>query len=128
SNNNVPLLGMPDENDWILNGLAFDPSLIRDHISYDLAALMGNYAPRTKYCEVVINGEYVGLYLLQEKIKPDSNRVNIEKMTSSDNTLPMLSGGYITKADKLTGGDAVAFSTPSYAGITHYVHDHPKPE
>jgi hypothetical protein len=28
SNNNVSLLGMPSENDWVLNGLAFEPSLI----------------------------------------------------------------------------------------------------
>jgi hypothetical protein len=28
--NNVSLLGMPEENDWILNSLAFDSSLIRD--------------------------------------------------------------------------------------------------
>src|SRR6187431_388456 len=32
SNNNVSLLGMPSENDWVLNSLAFDPSLIRDYL------------------------------------------------------------------------------------------------
>src|SRR5690606_6731806 len=76
----------------------------------------------------MINGEYVGLYLLQEKIKPDSGRVNIVKMSSSDDSGTELTGGYITKADKITGGDAVAFTTPSYVGITEYVHDHPKPD
>ena len=30
SNNNVSLLGMPSENDWVLNSLAYDPSMIRD--------------------------------------------------------------------------------------------------
>ena len=69
SNNNVSLLGMPSENDWILNGLAFDPSLIRDYLSYNLSRQIGEYATRTVYCELVINGEYRGLYLLQEKIK-----------------------------------------------------------
>ena len=34
TNNNVSILGMPEENDWILNSLAFDPSLIRDYLSY----------------------------------------------------------------------------------------------
>src|SRR5688572_18956245 len=33
SNNNVSLLGMPKENDWVLNGLAFDASLMRDYLS-----------------------------------------------------------------------------------------------
>ncbi|HLA56718.1 MAG TPA: CotH kinase family protein [Flavobacterium sp.] len=128
SNNNVALLGMPSENDWVLNGLAFDPSLIRDYLSYNLARQIGDYAPRTEYCEVVVNGEYVGLYILQEKIKADSNRVNIVKIATTDTTVPNLTGGYITKADKLTGGDPVAWSMPSYVGSTEFIHDLPKPE
>jgi hypothetical protein len=129
TNNNVSLLGMPAENDWVLNGLAFDPSLIRDYLAYNLSRQMGNYAPRTQYCELVINGEYRGLYLLQEKIKADSNRVNVLKITNTDNAGENLTGGYITKADKLTGGDPIAWSTVPYAGETvNYVHDLPKPE
>lgn len=80
SNNNVSILDMPSENDWILNSLAFDSSLIRDYLSFSLSSNLGNYAPRGKYCEVVINGDYKGVYLLMEKIKIDSNRVNIQKM------------------------------------------------
>lgn len=128
SNNNVSLLGMPEENDWVLNSLAFDPSLVRDYLSYNLARLMGNYAPRTEYCEVVINGDYKGLYILQEKIKADGNRVNVVKITDEDNTLPNLSGGYITKADKTTGGDPIAWLMDSYNGDTAFIHDLPKPE
>jgi hypothetical protein len=129
TNNNVSLLGMPAENDWVLNGLAFDPSLIRDYLAYNLSRQMGNYAPRTQYCEVIINGDYRGLYLLQEKIKADTNRVNVLKITSADTAGDNLTGGYITKADKLTGGDPVAWSTVPYAGENvNYIHDLPKPE
>ena len=128
SNNNVSLLGMPSENDWILNGLAFDPSLIRDYLAYNISRLMGNYATRTQFCEVVINGSYNGLYLLEEKIKADSNRVNVLKITTSDITGENLTGGYITKADKTTGGDPIAWSTTPYAGNTvNYIHELPKP-
>ena len=132
SSNNVSLLGMPSENDWILNGLAFDPSYIRDYLSYNISRNMGNYASRTTYCEVVINGEYVGLYVLQEKIKANSGRVDVTKITASQNTLPQLSGGYITKADKQTGGvsgDPIAWTMPCYlSGQTvDFVHDLPKP-
>ncbi|WP_309642150.1 CotH kinase family protein [Flavobacterium sp.] len=128
TNDNVSLLGMPSENDWILNSLAFDPSLIRDYISYNLSSKMGNYASRTVYCEVVINAEYRGLYLLQEKIKANSKRVNILKITSTDNTTPNVTGGYITKSDKTTGNDPVAWAMSSYAGQTDFIHDLPKPE
>ena len=128
TNDNVSLLDMPSENDWILNGLAFDPSLIRDYLSYNLSRQLGNYAPRTVFCEVIINGAYQGLYLLQEKIKADSKRVNILKITAADNTIPNITGGYITKADKTTGGDPVAWVMSSYAGETNFIHDLPNPE
>ena len=65
SNNNVSLLGLPVDNDWILNGLARDPSLIRDYLSYNLARMTGEYATRTVYCELILNGSYNGLYVLQ---------------------------------------------------------------
>ncbi|OYU81027.1 MAG: secretion system protein Por [Flavobacterium sp. BFFFF1] len=129
TNNNVSLLGMPAENDWILNSLAFDPSLIRDYLSYNIARSLGNYATRTAYCEVVINGQYKGLYILQEKVKADSRRVDITKINNTQNTLPNLSGGYITKCDKTTGGDPVAWTMPNYNGWgTDFIHELPKPE
>lgn len=129
SNNNVSLLGMPSENDWILNGLAFDPSLIRDYLSYNLSRMIGNYATRTVYCELVINGEYKGLYILQEKIKADGERVNVTKITTTQNTFPNVSGGYITKADKTTGGDPVAWTMSSYidGDNINFIHELPKP-
>jgi hypothetical protein len=127
TNNNISIMGMPKENDWVLNSLAFDPSLIRNYLSYDLARSTGNYAARGEYCEVVINGDYKGLYIFMEKLKIDDERINIVKMNNTDNTLPALSGGYVTKADKTTGGDPVAWTMQSYSGSTTYLHDNPKP-
>lgn len=127
TNSNVSILGMPDENDWILNSIAFDPSLIRNYLSYDLARSLGNYSARGEYCEVIINGDYKGLYIFMEKLKIDDNRINIAKMTNTDNTVPDLTGGYVTKADKTTGGDPVSFTMQSYTGTISYLHDSPKP-
>lgn len=124
----VSIMGMPKENDWILNGLAYDASLIRDYLNYNLARQLGQYATRTQFCEVIINGDYRGLYILQEKIKDNSNRVNIEKITENDIDGVKLTGGYITKADKTTGGDPVAWGMESYAGWTDFIHELPKPE
>jgi hypothetical protein len=124
SNNNVSILGMPVENDWILNSIAFDPSLIRDYISYNMSRQMGNYATKTEYCEVLLNGEYKGLYILQEKIKSNENRVNVIKIAATDTAVPNLTGGYITKADKTTGGDPIAWTMEE----TNFIHELPKPE
>ena len=132
SNNNVSLLGMPSENDWIFNGLAFDASLVRDYLAYNTSRQMGNYATRTAYFELVINGDYKGLYILQEKIKDDSNRVNVIEIASTDNSGDNLTGGYITKADRTTIDDPTETSAwtdiPHEGNDVNYVHHLPKPE
>ena len=125
---NVPFLDMPTENDWILSGLAYDPSFMRDFLSYKLANLTGNYASRGRYCEVVLNGSFQGIYVLQEKLKADDSRIDIKKIKDVDLTLPKLTGGYITKTDKIEGSDTQAWSMPNYGGWeSNFVHEHPKP-
>jgi hypothetical protein len=129
SNNNVSLLGMPAENDWILNGMVFDTARIRDFLNYNLSRQLGNYASRTAYCEVVINNDYKGLYLLQEKIKSDNDRVDVLKIASGDNSLPNVSGGYITKADKVSPGEPIAWTMYTWYGSpVDYIHELPKPD
>ncbi len=129
TNNNVSLLQMPPENDWILNGMTWDDAMIRDYLCFNLSRQIGEYASRAVYCEVVINGSYRGLYILDEKIKADDSRVDVIKIQPTDNALPELSGGYITKADKTTGGDPVAWTMTSwYGGPVDYIHHLPKPE
>jgi len=124
---NVPFLDMPTENDWILNGLAYDPSYMRDFLSYKLSNLIGNYASRGKYCELVLNGEFRGIYVLQEKLKADDSRIDIKKIKDDDLTLPKLTGGYITKTDKIEGSDTVAWGMDNYGGWqSNFVHEHPK--
>ncbi|HLP05790.1 MAG TPA: CotH kinase family protein [Paludibacter sp.] len=128
SNNNVSLLGMPKENDWVLNSLAFDPSLVRDFLSYDLSRALGNYAPRGVYCEVVVNGDYKGLYVLMEKLKVDEGRINVQKMTTLDNAFPAITGGYVTKCDK-ADNEVVSWSIPNSSGWgTQFIHVAPSYE
>ena len=132
TNRNVSILGMPEENDWVLNSLAFDQTGMRDVLAYELSNRLGQYASRSVYCEVVINGNYKGLYAFMEKIKPDKGRVNIEKMDQTCNQYPEVTGGYITKADKNTGGDPVAWTMQGYGGgwwgnSTDFIHHYPKP-
>ena len=130
TNNNVSILGMPSENDWILNGLAFDQTGMRDFLSYELSERLGQYAPRRVYCEVVINNDYKGLYVFLEKIKVDKERVNIVKMDENSNAWPEVTGGYITKIDRSDGAPA-AWTMPTGTGWNAYaefIHHYPKPE
>jgi len=90
SNNNVSIFDMPKENDWVLNSIAYDPSLVRNFLSYELSGNMGDYSTREKYCEVIINGDYKGLYIFMEKLKIDEGRINIVKMDTNDKCPPIL--------------------------------------
>lgn len=95
ANNNVSILGMPAENDWVLLSNYNDRSLVRNTLAYKLFGDMGNYSVRTSLCEVLLDSVYKGIYVFGEKIKPDMGRVNIAKLTALDNTGDQLTGGYI---------------------------------
>ncbi|MFN8345790.1 MAG: CotH kinase family protein [Spirosomataceae bacterium] len=108
----VPILGMPAESDWILNASYTDKSLLRDVLTYHLSNQMGRYASRTKFVELVLNGEYRGVYIMMEKIKRDANRIDIASLKNTDNTGDALTGGYILKIDKNTGTPNAYWKSP----------------
>ena len=96
----VPLLGMPEESDWVLYAPYSDKTLLRNAISYYTGRRMGRYQPRFRFCELYINGDYKGIYQLTERIKRDKNRVDIAKLKPEDVSNDDVTGGYIVKVDK----------------------------
>ncbi len=103
ANLQVAILGMPPENDWILNGPYPDKTLVRNALTFDLARKMGHYASDYRFCELVIDGDHRGTYIMMERIKQDVNRVNIAELATPNLWDDTLTGGYIVKVDKLTG-------------------------
>lgn len=101
------IFGLPRESDWVLYAPYADKSLLRDVLAYEMSNLMGRYATRTRFVEVFVNrggprltrDDYVGVYVFEERIKRDSARVNIAKLTPGDNAEPAITGGYILKRD-----------------------------
>jgi len=104
-NNNISLLGMPVENDWVLHGPYSDKSLIRNVLAYHFSREMGQYAPRTRLCELFINDTYTGVYVLMEKIKRDTFRLDIGKLEPHEISGRDVTGGYIFKLDKQNEGE-----------------------
>lgn len=129
----VSLLGLPEDSDWILYAPYTDKTFFRDALVYWLSASIGRYASRFKFCELVLNGEYMGVYILFEKIKRGKNRVDISKMTSADSTGDDLTGGYMLKIDKEDGSGNDGWKSPyppyldAYQKIYWQFH-YPKPE
>jgi len=103
----VSLLGFPKEWDWILYAPYPDKTLMRDVLAYELSNLMGRYATRTKFIELFLNESngplteesYLGVYVLEEKIKQGKGRVNVAQLGPDDLTEPKVSGGYLVKKD-----------------------------
>jgi hypothetical protein len=106
-------LGMPPESDWILNANYSDKSFLRNVMAYQVWQNMGHYATRYHFVELILNGEYKGIYIFSEKIKRDKNRLDIAKLNPDENTGDDLTGGYILKIDKQTGSGGSGW-TSSY--------------
>ena len=121
---NLEIFGFPKEEDWILMGhvfrspeTIFDPSLMRHYIGYELYRNMGNYSSRSKFVELEIGNNtgaanYQGVYVFMEKLKRDSNRIDIAKLKSDDNEAESITGGYILKIDKTSGSDVALENQP----------------
>ncbi|MEJ2704970.1 MAG: CotH kinase family protein, partial [Sedimentisphaerales bacterium] len=109
----VSILGLPAESDWVLQGPYSDKSLMRNYLAYRWSNDIGRYAVRTRLIEVFLNtngggissDDYVGVYVLMEKIKRGPNRVDIAELKPNQNSEPEISGGYIFKKDKLDSGE-----------------------
>lgn len=131
NNLNVALLGMPAENDWVLYAPYTDKTMMRDVLTFKFGNDLGDYAPRTRYAEVVINGDYKGVYVLIEKIKRDKNRVAIAELQPTDVSGDELTGGYVLRVDKLDGNDYpgwLATPTPQLAGENDITFQYYDPE
>jgi CotH kinase protein len=76
-NRDVPLLGMPADDDWILYAGYNDKTLMRNVLAYETARRMGRYASRTRFVEVRLNGRYHGVYVLMEKLKLGRDRIDL---------------------------------------------------
>lgn len=131
NNRNVPLLGMPAENDWVLYAPYSDKTMMRNVLAYKMGNDLGQYAPRTRYVELFLNDQYQGVYVLVEKIKIDKNRVNLATLKPEDVSGNEVTGGYIMRVDKIDWNDYPAFAiTPSPRipgeGLVSYQYFDPK--
>ncbi len=95
NNLNVEILGMPAENDWVFRASYLDRSFIRNPLAHHLSAETGQWSSKFRFCELFLNDEYQGIYIIMEKIKRDKNRLNISTLTPDENDEPDITGGYI---------------------------------
>lgn len=87
------LLGMGKHKTWVLLANFHDNSLIRNTLTFQMARAAGMaYTPRSAFCDVYINREYLGTYELCTKVQIDEVRLDIadlEKATEEANDKPL---------------------------------------
>lgn len=76
-NRRLSLLGMSAESEWALHGPFLDKTLIRNYMWMNLSAEVMGDAPDVRFCELMIDGEYKGVYVLMETICEGEGRVDL---------------------------------------------------
>ena len=91
------LLGMEKAHEWALHGPFLDKTLMRNYMAMSISGELMDYAPDVRFCEVVLNGEYQGLYVLMETVSRGKGRIDVEKPNKMKNVT-----GYIVEIDNAT--------------------------
>lgn len=96
-NNAQEMMGMPAHHEWVLYGPYLDKSLIRNYMWYNISGEIMDYAPNVRFCEVMLNGEYQGLYLMCESVTAGDNGARLDlSVDKKDNTF----SGYVLRLDR----------------------------
>lgn len=89
-----PLLGLRNDNNWILDAAFVDPSRVRNRVSTDIwndfrtppyyaeSEPKARTATRGAMVEVFLNGKYEGLYCMTEKL--DRKQLKLKKIETTD--------------------------------------------
>lgn len=117
-----PLLGMPEDSDWILSAPWADKTLFRNHLIYTLAQELNGGGMRSRFVELYYNrfnnnislADYRGVYLLMERIKSSSDRVDVGRLNPRVVDPALINGGYIWKKDKGTSDFNVTTATEQH--------------
>lgn len=98
------LLDMGASSNWVLNGPFLDKTLLRNYVAFNLFGEILPFTPEVRLCELFVDGDYQGVYLLMESIRRDPERVDIRK---TDPSSPATS--FIVKRDWISKDSGIAF-------------------
>ena len=98
------LLGMKKSRHFALLAHADDSNdrkgYMRNAVGFELSKMLGmTYTPDAKPLEVVLNGDYIGLYFLTETIRVDKDRVNIVEQEDEETNSEAITGGWLVEID-----------------------------
>ena len=108
------LMGMAAEKDWALLANYVDRSQLRNWAAMQASeATSLAYTPTIQHIEVVLNGQYQGVYTITQHNEIGEDRINITEMEDTDNSGVELTGGYRLEIDaRLEENNEPGWRTP----------------
>ncbi len=92
----LEVLGLPAGSDFALYACYTDKTCMRNALVFALGQELGKWSPRTRFVELVIDGDYRGLYMLWERIRRADTRCDVDKPAATA-MAGDVSGGYIVR-------------------------------
>lgn len=96
-----PLLGMKKSKHFGLLAAADDNlGFLRNTVGFEVSRMMElEWTPSQQPVEVVLNGDYIGLYFLTELIRVDADRVNVVEQVDGETLPENITGGWLVEID-----------------------------
>lgn len=106
------LLGMSKSKNFALMAYADDQhAFLRATTGYKVSQLMNlAYTPDRRAVELVLNGDYKGLYFLTETVRIDKDRVPITKQDDNATDASLITGGWLLEIDNAVSTEQVTIT------------------
>jgi len=106
-----PLLGMKANKHFCLMAHADDSrGFTKDQVGFEVSRRMGlAWTPTEQPVELVLNGHYWGLYFITEKIRVETDRVNVEKQADGERSGVRVTGGWLLEIDNYGEENSITF-------------------
>lgn len=114
------LLGLPaQEKSWVLLANYADKTLIRNGVAFKISELVGlSFSPSARFVDVVLNGEFLGSYMVSDQIQVAPSRVEIDELTKQDTDVDIITGGYFLEIDGFASSEPSWFTSSRGLPIT----------
>lgn len=126
------MLGMTKSKHFALLAHADDTfGYMRNFTGFNLGERIGlPWTPSQQPVEVVINGDYRGLYFLTESIRVEEDRVNITELEDNAEDPALISGGYLVELDNYDEDNQIRMEekgcVPGYRDMLRITWDTPE--
>lgn len=103
------------DKDWVLLSTGSD---LNTFLGLKISSYANfHWVPKMKFCNLVVNDVYRGLYILTEQVERDTKcRINVDK------------DGYLIEYDAYWWNEPLSFKTSMYSSVLRYTFKYPDPE